>query len=171
MSISKYAATHLCKPNTSLTWLVWSLWSWVAWKQTPVIRSTAYNLLLQWMEYLLLQMPLVEPKCDFVELCQNISISLIRKSLRFDWSFSRIPVHIVSYELWYTGSAITICIVVTKYYCIAIYQWIVTSLVTGTFNWRQHRIKCFRMNWLNFVWKLRIWNYYISQSMSCPGDY
>ena len=25
VSISKYAATHLCKPNTSLTWLVWSL--------------------------------------------------------------------------------------------------------------------------------------------------
>ena len=28
MSISKYAATHLCKPNTSLTWLVWSLWEY-----------------------------------------------------------------------------------------------------------------------------------------------
>ena len=26
LTISKYTATHLCKANTSLTWLVWSLW-------------------------------------------------------------------------------------------------------------------------------------------------
>ena len=39
--------------------------------ETPVIRSTAHNLLLQWMEYLLLQLPLIEPKRDFAELYQS----------------------------------------------------------------------------------------------------
>ena len=35
--------------------------------ETLVIRSTVHNLLLQWMEYLLLQLWLVEPKHDFDE--------------------------------------------------------------------------------------------------------
>ena len=47
--------------------------------ETPVIRSTAHNLLLQWIEYLPLQLPLVEPKRDFTELYQSISINLIIK--------------------------------------------------------------------------------------------
>ena len=38
--------------------------------ETPVIRSTAHNLLLQWMEYLLLQLPLVGGKHDFAQLFQ-----------------------------------------------------------------------------------------------------
>ena len=38
--------------------------------ETPVIRSTAHNLLLQWMEYLLLQLPLVGRKHDFAQLFQ-----------------------------------------------------------------------------------------------------
>ena len=38
-----------------------------------------YNLLIQWMEYLPLQLPLVEPQRDFAELYQSISINLIRK--------------------------------------------------------------------------------------------
>ena len=46
---------------------------------TPVIRSTAHNLLLQWMEYLLLQLSMIEPKRDVAELYQSISINLIRK--------------------------------------------------------------------------------------------
>ena len=50
---------------------------------TPVIRSTAQNLLLQWMELLLLQLPLVEPKRDFAELYHSISINLIRKMYVF----------------------------------------------------------------------------------------
>ena len=36
--------------------------------ETPEIRRTGHNLLLQWMEYLLLQLPLVESKHDFAEL-------------------------------------------------------------------------------------------------------
>ena len=38
---------------------------------TPVIRSTVHSLLLQWMEYLLLELQLVEPKHNFAELYQN----------------------------------------------------------------------------------------------------
>ena len=38
--------------------------------ETPVIRSTAHNLLLQWMEYLLWQLPLVGRKHDFAQLFQ-----------------------------------------------------------------------------------------------------
>ena len=47
--------------------------------ETPVSRSTVHNLLLQWMKYLLLKLPLVEPKHDFAVLYQSISINLIRK--------------------------------------------------------------------------------------------
>ena len=38
--------------------------------ETPVIRNTVHNLLFQWMEYLLLQLPLVERKHDFAQLFQ-----------------------------------------------------------------------------------------------------
>ena len=78
--------------------------------ETPVIRSSTHNLLLQWMEYQLLQLPLVEPKHDFAKLYQSIFNDLIRKkyiwlerSMCFESSFSRIPVHIVSCESRYTG--------------------------------------------------------------------
>ena len=47
-------------------------------EDTPVIRSTAHNLPLQ---YPLLQLQLAEPKCDFAELYQSISINLIIKKV------------------------------------------------------------------------------------------
>ena len=47
--------------------------------ETHVIRSTVQNLLLQYMESLLLQLLLVEPIRDFTELYQSISIIMIRK--------------------------------------------------------------------------------------------
>ena len=58
-----------------LQFYVYNLW-FKAWGPTtfltefptlPVIRSTVHNLLLQWMENLLLPQPLVEPKHDFAE--------------------------------------------------------------------------------------------------------
>ena len=52
--------------------------------EMSVIRSTAHNLLLQWIEYLLLQLLLVEPRRDFAELYQGISINLIRKRMCFN---------------------------------------------------------------------------------------
>ena len=51
--------------------------------EPPVIRSTLHNLLLQWIEYLLLHVPLVEPKRDIVDVYQSISINLIRKEYVF----------------------------------------------------------------------------------------
>ena len=46
---------------------------------TPVIMSTAHKLLLQWMEHLLLQLLLVEPKHEFPKFYQIMSINLIWK--------------------------------------------------------------------------------------------
>ena len=50
---------------------------------TPVIRSTAHKLLLQWMEHLLLQLLLVEPKHEFPKFYQIMSINLIWKKYVF----------------------------------------------------------------------------------------
>ena len=52
--------------------------------EISVIRGTAHNLLLQWIEFLLPQLLLVEPKRDFAESYQGISINLISKSMCFD---------------------------------------------------------------------------------------
>ena len=96
--------------------------------EAPVIRSAAHNLLLQWMEYLLLQLPLVEPKRNFDELYQRISINLIRKKHVF-WLILFKNTSIVSCESWYIGSAVSMHIVVTKYWYIAMHRWIVAPLV------------------------------------------
>ena len=100
--------------------------------ETPVIRSTAHNLLLQWMEYLLLQLPLVGRKHDFAQFFQvyiRLFPSTWSEKMCFDWSFSRIVMHIVSCESRYDGSVVSIHIVVTKYRCIAMHRWIVTPLM------------------------------------------
>ena len=97
--------------------------------ETPVIRSTVHNLLLKWIEYLPQQLLLGESKCTFAELYQSISINLIRKMYVSINPFQRTPVHIVSYESRYIGSAISIRIVVTKYWCTTMHRWIVTPLI------------------------------------------
>ena len=120
--------------------------AWVAWKQTPVIRSAAHNLLLPWMEYLLLQMPLVGRKHDFAQLFQ-VYIRLLpstwpEKNMCFDWSFSRIVMHIHSF-MWIAIQ--WVCRIDT--YCsdkILMHRWIVTPLPT--------RVSC-RVSvvfWMNF---------------------
>ena len=101
-------------------------------EETPVIRSPVHNLLLQWMEYLLLQLPLLSQdvlcwvileyfhQSDQKNVC--VSISLVQEYLCIYFPVNRDTL----------GLPVSIRIVVTKYRCIAMHWWIVTPLYTST---------------------------------------
>ena len=96
--------------------------------ETPVIRSPGNNLLLQWMEYLLLQLPMLSQDVTLLSYIRVFPSIWSEKTMCFNSSRSRIPVYIVSCESRYTGFAVSIRIVVTKYRCIAMHRWIITPL-------------------------------------------
>ena len=103
--------------------------------ETPVIRSPAHNLLLQWMEYLLLQLPMLSQDVTLLSYIRVFPSIWSEKTMCFNSSRSRIPVYIVSCESRYTGFAISIRIVVTKYRCIAMHRWIVTPLLFSSISY------------------------------------
>ena len=85
--------------------------------ETPVIRSTAHNLLLRTMEYLVLLLLLAGPKFYFVELCQSISINRIIKKYVFwlilfkntyAYSFMRIEIPCVCHFYMYHSDKISV---------------------------------------------------------------
>ena len=101
--------------------------SWVAWKPRPLWSGAMCT------TYYSSGLSTYYDNCCWVnqsaELYQSISINLIRKMYVSINPFQRTPVHRVSYESRYIGSAISIRIVVTKYWCTTMHRWIVTPLI------------------------------------------
>ena len=87
--------------------------------ETPVIRSPAHNLLLQWMEYLLLQLPMLSQD---VTLLSYITVFLSIWSEITVFQLVSFKNTCVYSESRYTGFAVSIRIVVTKYRCIAMHR-------------------------------------------------
>ena len=61
--------------------------------ETPVIRSPTHNLLLQWMEYLLLQLPMLSQDVTLLSYIRVFPSIWSEKSMCFNKSRSRIPVY------------------------------------------------------------------------------
>ena len=103
--------------------------SWVAWKQrhlwSGAPRTTCYS--NGWSTYYYNCRCWAKTWLCWVIL-EYFHQSDQKKTMCFNCSRSRTPVYIVSCESQYTGFAVSIRIVVTKYRCIAMHRWIVTPL-------------------------------------------
>ena len=93
--------------------------------ENPVIRSTTHNLLLQWMENLLLQLLLVEQKHGIANLYQSICNLIKKKKYALCLILSRNTCFMWIAILWAT---VWIHIVVTKYQCIVMHRWIISPI-------------------------------------------